>query len=63
MAYHHEAWAIINERTKNILSVDEKFEVYSDESKAWEECLRLKKLNPDYNLTVKYTRIALLWRG
>ncbi|AFU63901.1 hypothetical protein ACQ31_gp018 [Salmonella phage STML-198] len=63
MAAHHEIWAIVNmNNEKRIVTVDGMFYSFSSEIKAWDECLRLRKLNPGIELTVKKTKIPLPWK-
>ncbi|QMV33852.1 hypothetical protein PP428_gp257 [Escherichia phage vB_EcoM_RZ] len=63
MGYYCDTWAIVNiTNQKKIVVIDGRFYTFSNESDAWEECLRLKKLNPEVELTVKQTRIQLPWK-
>lgn len=59
---YHEAWAIINNATGNIVAIKDEFCIFSEEVKAWEECIRLRGLNPTHELSVSKTKIMLPWK-
>lgn len=62
MRAYHESYSIVNVKTQNIVASDGHFHVYHNETIAWENLLKLKKLNPDYEFTVKTNRVSLPWR-
>lgn len=63
MAYHHEAWAVVNSaNNKKVVTIDGQFYIFTSEIKAWEECIKLRNKNPDLEFTVKKTRIPLPWK-
>jgi hypothetical protein len=62
MKFHHEAWAIVNNATGNVIAIEDKFYIFSEEGKAWEECLRLRGLNPTHEFSVRKTKIMLPWK-
>ena len=59
---YHEAWAIVNMTSKNAIVFGEKFQIFSDEGAAWEECIRLRGLNPTHELSVRKTKVPLYWK-
>lgn len=58
---YHKAWAVVNEATGNVVAIKETFCIYSEEGKAWAECLELREQNPKHKLSVKQTTIPLYW--
>ncbi|QIN95648.1 hypothetical protein MN01_00270 [Escherichia phage MN01] len=62
MAWHHETWAVVHVDGGLVGTNNGQFCVFTSESKAWEECLKLRDKNPGIELTVKQTKIPLPWK-
>ena len=59
---YHEAWAIVNMTSKNVIVFGEKFQIFSDEGAACVEFIRLRGLITTHELSVRKTKVPLYWK-